>query len=621
MSENQKKIIIKKKPKSNSQESTNNENINEVASKADDSKTSKQAAQPPEKQVDEKILPPTKKFIVEEDWYKFLDSTETETLYAKDIVKGTIAAIHEDLVYVDVGAKSEGIIEISEFKQKPAVGEFVDVLIVKPEGHDGSIELSKIKADEIVSREKIQNVFENDELVSGVIKEKIKGGFIVDIGLSAFLPLSQLEIYRVTDLDSYIGETFDFRIEKYEPGTNKRPDNIVLSRRVILEEKREKERKDFYSTLKVGDTVTGKVKTILENGVFLNIGPIDGFIPISELSWGHVKNISDKVVEKQEISAIVTNIGEDGRVSLSVKNLSEDPWVTFTNQAKVGDVLEGRISGLRDFGAFVTITEGVEGLVHISEMSWTKKINHPKELLKRGQKIECKILEINKENKRLSLGLRQVLKNPWDTIDEDHPKGSVVKGKIIDVSQAGIQMELEDGIHAFLPANDVDWSKKKIDPTALYKKGDEIDAVIRNIEKDKQRVVVSRKSLLENPYAVFISKHPKGSVVEGEITKITDFGAFVKLADEIEALIHVSNLSSAKVENVESVVKVGDNVKCVVVETDAKKQKIGCSIKAYDKKMEQMEIEKYMKSPTEGESVSFGDFLKNIKINDPDNNE
>ncbi len=600
---NKKKIIIKKKSQISDKNNENNEASINNENNVDDINKEK------------------------EDFGKLLEesSIQEQEIHNNQIVEGVIVEIREDVVFVDVGYKSEGIIKKEEFKEEPKIGQELEVFVVKKENEEGDLVLSKTKAESIKTRRMIEDRFSNEDTIKGTVEKEIKGGFIVNIGadMEAFVPMSQMDIRKINKPSEYIDKTFDFKITKYDK--RQKQTNIVMSRRVLLEEQLKKEKEKLLSEINEGDTIEGTVKTILDYGMFINIGPLDGFVHLKDMSWGHIThpkhlfNIGDKVKVK-----ILEINRENEKISMGIKQLTEDPWNTFIKEYKKGDVVKGEVTKLFDYGAFVKIFQGVEGLLHVSEMSWTKRVNHPKEILKKGDILETKILEIDEENKKLSLGLKQVLDNPWEKLDELLPVGEKVKGKVKNVIKSGVFIELKEGLEGFLPQSEINWSKKSVNTKREFKKNDDIEVVILNTNPKEKKITLSRKQLVENPYETYINNHPKGGAVKGKVTKITNFGAFVRLDKGIEGLIPISHVSKKRIEKVDEVLKVGDDVNTVIIDYDLRDNKITLSIKNYEKSQERKEIEKYTISSSEdNEKVTLGDII-NIdmdKLNKEEDNE
>ncbi len=605
MENNKKKIIIKKKSETSSDKSQDNNEINNIE---EDTTNTNETNKNEE----------TKKGDVEDFGKLFEESIaeEENEIHANQVVTGKIVEIRPDVVFVDLGYKSEGIVERSEFDEEPEIGNEIDVFVVIKENQDGELILSKNRADLIKTKERIEASYDEDTTIKGRIEKEIKGGFIVNIGgtTEAFLPFSQVDIQKNIQASDYLDKTFEFKIIKYEPGKNA---NIVLSRRVLLEEKYEKEKEEFFKKLSIGDEVEGNIKTILDYGIFINLGAIDGFIHVSDLSWEHINKPSKHFNAGEKVKAKVLEINEEGgKVNLGIKQLTEDPWKIFIKEYKKGDVVKGKVVKISDYGAFIKIFQGVEGLLHISEMSWTKRLRHPKEVLKEGQQTEVQILDIEPENKKLSLGLRQVLPNPWDNLNEILPIGKKVTGKVKNIVKTGMFVDLVEGIEGFLPQSEVDWVNKRVNMRRDYKRNDSIDVVILETDTKNKRIIVGRKQLEENPYQAYIEKHSNSDFVTGKVTKIADFGAFVRLDRNIEGMIPKSHVSKKRIDNIEDVLKVGDEVKCAILDTDLKNNKIKLSIKNFERRQERREIEKYtVKNEKEASpKVTLGDLIDLSKL-------
>ena len=533
-----------------------------------------------------------------------------------NLVKGKVVIIDDSDVYIDIGFKSEGRVPKTEFRSLPVIGEEVEVFVVSMENDEGDIVLSKTKADIIKTKTKLDQCFQNQEPIEGKIVKSVKSGFIVDLGVEAFLPFSQLEIRKVSDTSKYIGNNYKFRITKYEKGKNP---NIVVSRRILLEDEHKKEKEKFYETYKEGDFIMGSVKTIVDYGVFVEIGPLDGFVHISDLTWDHVKHPRQVVRVGDDLKAIILSIDKDtDRINIGVKQITEDPWVVFCREKLIGDVVNGTVTSLTDFGAFVKVAEGVEGLIHTSELSWTNRNARAKEILRKGNQIDAKILDIDKENRKLSLGLKQVLPNPWDTIDEKFPVGSRFDGKVVSVIDNGVFIELENNIEGFLSSNDIDWIKSS-KPKDVFKPKQNIEVMVLSIDKENKRIALGRKQLIDNPYELFIKKNPKNSIVKGKISKIESYGAFVDLDENVVGLVHISNISNKRIESIDQFLKVGDEIGCVIVEVDLRKNKIGLSIKDYLKRVEQMDIEKYIIKNEDEQTATLGELINLDNLKGKDN--
>lgn len=529
------------------------------------------------------------------------------------IVEGIVVAVTTDSIFVDIGYKSEGEIPKVEFKQDPEQGEKIRVMIMRMENREGRLVLSKQKADEIGKWEEIRKSFDEGLPIEGKVTEKTKGGFkvLVEDNFQAFLPSSQASVRRIEDPEEYIGKELLFKIDKLN-GNN----NIVLSHRRYLEELREKKLEEFFSTKQVGDVIEGVVKDIVNYGAFVDIGGIDGLLHTNDMSWGRIEN-PRKVLDKGEsITCKVLSIDEENRkVSLGLKQLTEDPWETFEQRYAKGNRYKGVVNKLTSFGAFVELEEGIEGLLHVSELSWTKRINHPKEVLKGGQHVEVMVLDYDLEKKTVSLGLKQVLPNPWDDLDTRYPRGSKVRTKVTRITKFGVLLELEEGIEGLLHAEEMSWTKQVKNPSDMFKKGQSVDVMVISIDKETRRVKLGLKQLQDNPWTSLKEKHPKGSIVTGKVTSIVDFGVFVRVDEDIEGLIHISQLSNERVEDPHTVCKVGDELKAAVLDIDENKKKVTLSVREYLNHLEEKEIFKYLDhGGTETSSMPLGNLIDITKI-------
>jgi small subunit ribosomal protein S1 len=529
------------------------------------------------------------------------------------IVEGIVVASTADSVFVDIGYKSEGEIPKVEFKEEPEQGKKISVMILRMENREGRLVLSKQRADEIVKWNEIQKSHKEGIPIEGKIVDETKGGFkvIVEDNFQAFLPLSQASLKRVEDPKSCIGQELLFKINRIE-GKN----NIVLSHRKYLEELREKKIEDFFGTKTTGDTVKGVVKDIVNYGAFVDLGGIDGLLHTNDIAWGRVDNPRKYIEEGESINCKILSLDEINRkVSLGLKQLRSDPWESFESRYKKGQRYKGVVNKLINFGAFVELEEGIEGLLHVSELSWTKRINHPNEVLKVGQRVEIMILDYDLKKKTVSLGLKQVLPNPWDDIGTRYPVGSKVKTKITRVIKFGLVLELEEGIEGFLHSDDISWTKQLRNISDIYKKGQKIDTVVLSIDSSEKKIKLGLKQLQENPWSSLKEKHPKGSIVTGKVTSIVDFGVFVQVDEDIEGLIHISQLSNERVEDPNTVCNVGDEIKAAVIDIDENKKKVTLSVREYLNHLEEKEITKYLDNDgTKTASVTLGDLIDKSKI-------
>jgi len=549
-----------------------------------------------------------------------------EQSYARDevregeIVKGDVISVGKDFVLVDVGYKSEGMVNVNEFpledgKPKVNVGDTIDVLVEARENENGVIILSKEKADKLKVWDEISAACERDEVVRGTIVSRVKGGLSVDIGVKAFLPGSQVDLRPIRNLDKLIGETFDFKVIKF----NKKRGNIVLSRRVLLEKERESQKKETLKTLEEEAVMKGVVKNITEYGAFIDLGGIDGLLHITDMSWGRVNHPSELFQVGDELTVKVLKFDrENERVSLGLKQIQEDPWNTVQEQFPVGSRVKGKVVSLTDYGAFIELVPGVEGLIHVSEMSWTKRVKHPSKIVNIGDEVEAMVLDIDYENKRISLGMKQVEPNPWTLMSERYPIGTVIKGQVRNITDFGIFVGIEEGIDGLVHISDLSWTTRVKHPSEMFQKGDEVEAVVLNIDVENERFSLGIKQLHEDPWTRIPQEYPRGARVKGKVTKITDFGVFVEIEPGIEGLVHVSEIADEHVDDPRQYVKIGDNAEVMIIDIDAEDRKIGLSIKAVAKAEQGIDYRAYLAQPAArgGASTSsssmgtLGDALK-----------
>jgi small subunit ribosomal protein S1 len=513
--------------------------------------------------------------------------TEMQELIAKSlrdfkegsIVKGRVLEIRSREVLVDIGYKSEGVIPTSEFDDmtEVEVGDEVEVLLEKLENEDGMVVLSKEKAAHKQNWDKIVKVFEGDGLIKGKVKAVVKGGLTVNIGVEAFLPGSQIDIVPPKDLQQFVGNTYDFKIVKI----NDERKNVVLSRREIIEQERAEKRAKFLESVKVGDTVTGVVKNLTDFGAFIDLDGMDGLLHITDMTWGRLTHPSEMLKIGQELEVIVLDINkEKERVSLGLKQTQRNPWDKIEERFPVGASVKGKVTNLVPYGAFIEIEEGVEGLIHVSELSWTKRITRPSDVLTQGQEIEAVVLGVNKEEQKISLGVRQLEPNPWDAIEQKYVIGSRVSGKIRNMTAYGAFVELEEGIDGMIHVSDLSWTRKINHPSEVLKKNDEVEAQVLDIDKVNQRISLGVKQLDNDPWKEIDHKYKIGDLVQGKVTKLASFGAFVQLQDDIDGLVHISQLSEDHVAKVKDILKVGQEVEARVIKVDKAERRIGLSIKA-----------------------------------------
>lgn len=524
------------------------------------------------------------------------------------IVDGRIVRIENEFVIVDVGAKSEGLIPVSEWEEDeeaPKVGDTVKVLVEDTEDtmsaedvmYRGMIVLSKRKAAKIEAWNRMMETVKEDDVVEGKVSKKIKGGLLVDIGgVNVFLPASQVDVRRPADVNEFIDKTIRCVILKIDSARR----NIVVSRRALIEKERAAKKTLLLNELEVGQRRTGTVKNIAEFGAFIDLGGIDGLLHITDMSWGRVTDPREVVSIDQKIEVVVLNIDhEKEKISLGLKQLTESPWAYVEEKYPVGSRVHGTVVNVMSYGAFVKLEEGVEGLVHISEMSWTKRISHPNEILHNGDEIDVVILGINKEKQEISLGLKQTMNNPWENVEEKYPVGARVKGTVRNLTNYGAFVELEEGVDGLLHISDMSWVRKITHPSEVVRKNEEIECVVTSVDKKNRRIALGLKQMTEDPWVSRIpSKYHTGDRVVGKVTKITNFGVFVSLEDDLEGLLHISELANHKVENPEDVVKVDDEIEVVVLRVDVADRKIGLSRKRAESNEEVPAEEEPAPTPT-----------------------
>ncbi len=500
------------------------------------------------------------------------------------VAHGKVIQLTNDYAVVDIGYKSEGIVPLAEFRGEDGkvtvqVGDEIEVLVEHLENDDGMVMLSKDKADKIRIWDAISKAAESDEVVEGRIVARIKGGLSVDIGVRAFLPGSQVALRPVRQLEKLIGEKFQFKIIKF----NRRRGNIVLSRRVLLEKEREFQRKDTLKRLEEGAIIKGVVKNITDYGAFIDLGGIDGLLHVTDMSWGRVNHPSEVFDIGDEVTVKVLSFDpERERVSLGLKQLQPDPWTMAEERFPIGAKIDGKVVSITDYGAFVELEKGVEGLVHISEMSWTKRVNHPSEKVSIGAPVEVMVLNLDTHRKRISLGMKQCQPNPWDFLESRYPPGAVVRGRVRNITDFGIFLGVEEGIDGLIHVSDISWTKRVTHPSSLYQVGDEVEAVVLQIDKGHERFSLGIKQLTPDPWATIHTRYRVGSIVTGKVTNITDFGIFVELEPGIEGLVHVSEVATERVEDISAVVQVGQGITAEVLNIDQEERKISLSMKAVE---------------------------------------
>lgn len=505
------------------------------------------------------------------------------------VVNGTIIAIKPQVVLVDIGYKSEGAIPASEFEDEEIeVGDEVEVLLMKLEDDEGMVVLSKEKAAHRKNWEKIVGVYHDGGLVKGKIKSAVKGGLMVNVGVEAFLPGSQVDIIPPKDLNEYIGKIYEFKIVK----VNDERKNIVLSRREVIESERAEMRQNFLQSVKVGDKVEGQVKNITDFGAFVDLQGMDGLLHVTDMSWGRISHPSALLHIGQTLEVLILDVDrEKERVSLGLKQMEENPWEDIEARYPIGTEVTGKVTKLLPYGAFIEMESGVEGLVHVSELSWVKRINRPSDVLELDQEIKAVVLGISIEEQKISLGVRQLEPNPWDELEAKYPIGQTVKGEVRNLTPYGAFIGMEEGIDGMIHVSDLSWTRKVNHPSEVIKKGDEVEAVVLAIDKENQRVSLGVKQLEGDPWAEIDETFKVGDLVKGSVAKIASFGAFVNLENDIDGLIHISQLSEDHVEKVKDVIKVGDEIEARVIKVDKVERRIGLSIKAVNYDPEQLEKE------------------------------
>lgn len=551
----------------------------------------------------------------------FEQSIKERDFKVGDVVQGTVVEVQSDYVLVDINYKSEGLIPINEFRMvegtrsvKP--GDVVEVYIDRIENENGMVVLSKDKADMLRAWNDISRAAENEELIEGTIIAKVKGGLSVDIGVKAFLPGSQIDLRPVRNMDMYIGKKYKFKVIKF----NKKRGNIVLSRRALLEEERENLRSQTLDAMKEGSVVTGIVKNITDYGAFIDLGGMDGLLHITDMSWGRVKHPSEILNIGDEIKVQVLKYDtERERVSLGLKQLQADPWESAKDNYPVDTRLKGKVVSLADYGAFVELSEGIEGLIHVSEMSWTKRVKHPSQVVNVGDEVEVVVLEVDSANRRISLGMKQLMPNPWIELKENYPPGTIIEGEVKSITDFGIFVGIEDGIDGLVHISDFSWTKRVNHPSELYQKGQKVRAVVLGVDIENERFSLGIKQLEADPWAHIDDKYKIGTQHDVKVVKMADFGVFVELEADIEGLIHVSELTTDRINKPEEFVKVGDTLKAEIISIDKDARKIGLSSKLVKLRESKADVEDYVKKATSTAKTTMGDLfgeqLKNLNTN------
>jgi small subunit ribosomal protein S1 len=550
----------------------------------------------------------------------FMESLLAESSINKlregSIISGQIIEIRPNEVVVDIGGKSEGIIPASEFYDMSdlQIGADIEVFLEKLEDRDGNPIISFDKAEQQKNWENIVSKCEEGSIVAGRVKAKVKGGLIISIGVDSFLPSSQIDVQPPKNLDQYVGQTYDFKVIKINPERK----NIVVSRRELIESQRAAKRRDLLDEVQAGDVRRGVVKNITDYGAFIDLDGLDGLLHITDMSWGRISHPSEMVKTGEEINVKILEVDRDReRVSLGLKQLSSNPWDNIELKYPVGSTVAGKVVNLVNYGAFIEIEEGVEGLVHVTEFSWTKRVTKPGEFLEIGQEVEAQVLGVNKTEQKISLGLRQLDQNPWVMVPRNYPIGARVAGKVRNLTAYGAFIELEEGIDGMVHVSDMSWTRKINQPSEFVKKGDEVDAIVLDVDVAGQRISLGIKQLTDDPWSRIEDFFKVGDIVEGEVNKITNYGAFIQLPNDIDGLVHISQISEDRVEKVKDVINVGEKVTARVIKIDRDERRIGLSIKgtAYDSEQLAAEAVAYESIRNTDELTSLGDLLDGAQKN------
>jgi small subunit ribosomal protein S1 len=528
-----------------------------------------------------------------------------------DVVRGRVLSIDDDNIQIDIGFKSEGLVPAWEFMDDDgtiqiSVGDEVDVLLENAEGEDGRIVLSKEKADRLKIWDEISRAYKADESVEGVVIARVKGGLAVDIGVKAFLPGSQVDLRPVRNLEQVVGQKLKFKVIKF----NKRRANIVLSRRALLETERKRLRESTLETLAPGQIVDGVIKNLTDYGAFIDLGGIDGLLHVTDMSWGRVAHPGELFQVGDEIKVKVLKFDSDSeRVSLGLKQIQPDPWIDASMRYPIGKRVEGRVVSLAEYGAFIELEPGIEGLIHVSEMSWTKRIKHPSKVVSVGDNVEAVVLDVEEQDRKISLGMKQIEPNPWSVIEEKYPVGTKVSGEIRNITNFGIFVGLEEGIDGLVHVSDVSWTEQIKHPGEKFKKGETVEAVVLKIDKENEKFSLGIKQLQQNPWDEILKRYPVGSEVSGTVSSMADFGAFVKLEEGIEGLIYSSELSAERVDDPSEVVQVGHEVTTLITKVDPLEQKISLSIRALTDKEQRDALKKLAVQQATSQTTTLGDLL------------
>ena len=528
-----------------------------------------------------------------------------------EIAKGRVLSVDNDYVQVDIGFKSEGMIAAWEFMTEDGeitvlVGDSVEVLVEEVENEDGQLVLSKEKAERLKVWDEISKAYDDEEAVEGTIVARVKGGLSVDIGVKAFLPGSQVDLRPVRNLEALLGEKAKFKIIKF----NKRRGNIVLSRRALLETERKKMREETLTTLSEGQILDGVIKNLTDYGAFIDLGGIDGLLHITDMSWGRINHPSELFQVGDEIKVKVLKFDpESERVSLGLKQIQPDPWIDAGMRYPLGMRIHGKVVSLTDYGAFIELEPGIEGLVHVSEMSWTKRVKHPSKVVSIGDEVEAVVLDVDERDRKISLGMKQIEENPWTVIEERYPVGTRVSGQVRNITNFGIFVGLEEGIDGLVHVSDISWTDQVKHPSERFEKGDEVEAVVLKIDKENEKFSLGIKQLTANPWEDILKKYKVGSEVTGPVSSVTDFGVFVRLEEGIDGLVYSSELGPERIENPAEHFSEGQEVTAIVTKVDANEQKISLSIRAVTDKAERAALKELAAQQSASQTTTLGDLL------------
>jgi len=546
-----------------------------------------------------------------ESFADIFGASERSSFKEGEIAKGKVLSIDNDFVQIDIGFKSEGMIATWEFMTEEgvttiAVGDTVEVLVEEVESEDGQLVLSKEKAERLKVWDEISNAYDNEEAVEGTIVARVKGGLSVDIGVKAFLPGSQVDLRPVRNLEALLGEKASFKIIKF----NKRRGNIVLSRRALLETERKKMREATLTTLDEGQILDGVIKNLTDYGAFIDLGGIDGLLHITDMSWGRINHPSELFQVGDEIKVKVLKFDQEAeRVSLGLKQIQPDPWIDAGMRYPLGMRIQGKVVSLTDYGAFIELEPGIEGLVHVSEMSWTKRVKHPSKVVTIGDEVEAVVLDVDERDRKISLGMKQIEENPWTVIEDRYPVGTQVSGQVRNITNFGIFVGLEEGIDGLVHVSDISWTEQIKHPSERFEKGDEVHAVVLKIDKENEKFSLGIKQLEPNPWEDILKKYTVGSEITGPVKSVTDFGVFVQLEDGIDGLVYSSELAAERIENPAEHFTDGQEVTALVVKVDANEQKISLSIRAVNDKAERAALKEIAEQQSSSQTTTLGDLL------------